>query len=304
MSTELTTQNGGGITSPRSLSEMTEMVSAVQKALGEFMKEGVDYGKIPGTDKPTLLKPGAEKLCMLFRLSPKFNTQIKYLENGHIGINCECTLIHIPTGQIWASANAMASTLESKHRFRNAAKKCPKCGSEAIIKGKAEYGGGWLCFAKKGGCGAKYRDGAHEIESQPAGQIENPNPADQWNPSTKMAEIRAYRAAVLYATAASAVFTQDIEEIEENRVAAQKAAAKEKKWQLTPSQQSQLSSQGELIKNHGWDFSVEKNKLLKTISAGENPQEILDEIDEKIQECLDAIQKRKAQEVEAENELE
>ena len=27
------------------------------------MKKGVDYGKIPGTKKPTLLKAGAEKLC-------------------------------------------------------------------------------------------------------------------------------------------------------------------------------------------------------------------------------------------------
>jgi len=34
---------------------------------------------------------------------------------------------------------------------------CPECGvTSAIIKGKEEYGGGWLCFAKKGGCGAKF----------------------------------------------------------------------------------------------------------------------------------------------------
>jgi hypothetical protein len=33
---------------------------------------------------------------------------------------------------------------------------CPKCGAAAIIKGKAEYGGGWVCFKKKGGCGAKF----------------------------------------------------------------------------------------------------------------------------------------------------
>lgn len=34
---------------------------------------------------------------------------------------------------------------------------CPECGStDAVIKGKAEYGGGYLCFKKKGGCGAKW----------------------------------------------------------------------------------------------------------------------------------------------------
>lgn len=36
---------------------------------------------------------------------------------------------------------------------------CPVCGVAAIIKGREEYGGGWLCFKKKGGCGAKWPDG-------------------------------------------------------------------------------------------------------------------------------------------------
>jgi len=35
---------------------------------------------------------------------------------------------------------------------------CPVCGKEAIIKGKVEYGGGYLCYSKKGGCGAKFAD--------------------------------------------------------------------------------------------------------------------------------------------------
>jgi hypothetical protein len=36
--------------------------------------------------------------------------------------------------------------------------KCPTCGVNAIIKGKEEYGGGWLCFKKKGGCGDKFTE--------------------------------------------------------------------------------------------------------------------------------------------------
>jgi hypothetical protein len=36
------------------------------------MKKGIDYGVIPGTKKPTLLKPGAEKLCRLFSLRPSY----------------------------------------------------------------------------------------------------------------------------------------------------------------------------------------------------------------------------------------
>ena len=36
------------------------------------MKRDIDYGVIPGTRKPTLLKPGAEKLCRLFSLRPSY----------------------------------------------------------------------------------------------------------------------------------------------------------------------------------------------------------------------------------------
>ena len=49
---------------------------------------------------------------------------------------------------------------------------CPKCGKSAIIKGKAEYGGGWLCFGKKGGCGAKFTDA--EWEAAGDTQVVNP----------------------------------------------------------------------------------------------------------------------------------
>ncbi len=36
---------------------------------------------------------------------------------------------------------------------------CPVCGKDAIIKSKAEWGGGWVCFKKKGGCGTKWPEG-------------------------------------------------------------------------------------------------------------------------------------------------
>jgi hypothetical protein len=36
------------------------------------MQRDIDYGIIPGTNKPSLLKPGAEKLCRLFNLRPHF----------------------------------------------------------------------------------------------------------------------------------------------------------------------------------------------------------------------------------------
>ena len=36
------------------------------------MRKDIDFGIIPGTSKPTLLKPGSEKLCTLFGLTSRF----------------------------------------------------------------------------------------------------------------------------------------------------------------------------------------------------------------------------------------
>lgn len=33
---------------------------------------------------------------------------------------------------------------------------CPACGAEAVIAGKPEYGGGFICWKNRGGCGAKF----------------------------------------------------------------------------------------------------------------------------------------------------
>ena len=56
---------------------------------------------------------------------------------------------------------------------------CPNCGKDAIIKGKEEYGGGWLCYKAKGGCGAKFTvdpttiDQNHSAYTEPEPPSEN-----------------------------------------------------------------------------------------------------------------------------------
>jgi hypothetical protein len=45
---------------------------------------------------------------------------------------------------------------------------CPVCAVVgSIIKGKAEYGGGWLCWKNKGGCGTKWPEGPYPTEAPP-----------------------------------------------------------------------------------------------------------------------------------------
>lgn len=54
------------------IAEAVDRYSAITAFTQRIMKNGIDYGAVPGTDKPTLLKPGAEKLSAFFGLTPAF----------------------------------------------------------------------------------------------------------------------------------------------------------------------------------------------------------------------------------------
>jgi hypothetical protein len=106
----------------------------------------------------------------------------------------------------------MCSTRERKYAYRKQERTCPKCSKAAVIAGKAEYGGGWLCWKKRDGCGAKFSAGDQTIEGQAVGEIDNPDLPDLWNTALKIAEKRARVDVVLAVTGASALFTQDVED--------------------------------------------------------------------------------------------
>lgn len=217
--TALTTVEHGlmpALSIEQALSRYQQTIDYVQAA----MKEGIDYGVIPGTDKPTLFKPGAEKLTTLFGLTPTF-TVIEQNEDWtgeHHGAEpffyywYRCQMAR--NGHVIAEADGSCNSWETKYRYRWAERVCPDCGKSTIIKGKAEYGGGWLCWGKRGGCGKKWPDGAAEIEQQELGRIPNPNPADVVNTIKKMAQKRALVAATLIAVNASEFFTQDLEDLD------------------------------------------------------------------------------------------
>jgi hypothetical protein len=198
-----------------SVQDVKDQVQKIQTLMGDLMKQGEHYGaSFPGDTKKNLLKPGADKLMFMFRLRPDFHQDIKELPNGHREVFTRCEIYHIESGQKIAEGVGSASTMESKYRWRNAARKCPYCGKETIIKGKAEYGGGWICFGKKGGCGAKFQDDDPAIERQETGKVENPDIADTYNTVIKISKKRAYVDAAITACAASDIFTQDLDDID------------------------------------------------------------------------------------------
>jgi hypothetical protein len=192
-----------------------ERWEAIKRFVGRIMTPGEDYGVIPGTSaKPVLLKAGAEKLSTFFGLSAEFSItqRIEKWDEGseffHYEVRCELSR----EGKIRGGGIGSCNSRESKYRWRSAERKCPSCGAAAIIRGKPEFGGGYLCFTKRGGCNAKYKDGDPRIEQQKTGRIPNPDICDLTNVILKMAQKRAFVAAVLNGTGASQFFTQDMEE--------------------------------------------------------------------------------------------
>lgn len=215
-----------------SIAEMIERDEAIKYLVERVMKEGIDYGWIPGTRpkpsapgeyqaKPTLFKAGAERACAFFGYAPKFEelesieawTPEEYGEMLFY-YQYECTLSK--DGAAVGSGIGSATTWESKYRYRKGERSCPECSASAIIKGRSEYGGGWVCYGKKGGCGAKFKDGDEAIEGQNTERIPNPDAPDVINTVQKMAQKRAYVAATLTATGLSGRFTQDIEDLPSN----------------------------------------------------------------------------------------
>ena len=223
------------------IEEAVARVAAKHEFFLRVMRDGDHYGVIPGTKtKPTLLKPGAELLLASMGLHAEFSdedepdldlTGVAHGGEAYIRFRRRCA-IYRQTGEMEAErmlvarASGSCSSWETKYRYRDSQRRCPACGAEAIIKGKAEFGGGWLCFAKKGGCGAKFGDADQAIVGQTIGRIPNPDVADLENTILKMSDKRALVAATLIATGCSDIFTQDLEDAVE-AVVTTKQSAKE-----------------------------------------------------------------------------
>jgi hypothetical protein len=188
-------------------------VEKVREVQRRIMQEGVHYGKVPGTDKDCLLKPGAEILGLTFQLGPDFRVEDRW-DGEHLECVATCTLKYIPTSNPVASAPGSCSTKEKKYAWRNGGKKCPQCSKEGSLlmsKDKPE----WFCWRKKDGCGATFPKNDERITKQASGRVANPDLADNYNTVRKMACKRAHVAAILFATCASEIFTQDVEDSDE-----------------------------------------------------------------------------------------
>lgn len=203
-----------------------ERLKQLQEFCAHYLKEsydggadGGDYGIIPGAGKKkALYKSGSEKLCDVYGLADKFIivSKIEDFECGLFDYVIECHLFRKTDELFLGSGMGSCSSYEAKYRWRKGQRLCPQCHEATIIQGKAEYGGGWICWRNKGGCGAKFNSDDPVITSQSVERIENPDIIDQKNTVLKMAKKRAKTDAVIAVTRSSGLFTQDLEEYAEN----------------------------------------------------------------------------------------
>ena len=73
------------------MNKITQFQQVIQKTL----HQGHDFGIIPGTDKPTLLKPGAEKILMMMGLQSEFEIvdSTRDFEKGFFQYQVRCKLL-------------------------------------------------------------------------------------------------------------------------------------------------------------------------------------------------------------------
>ena len=180
-------------------SDIRAQVNLIQEVLQGVMKKGTHYDVIAGTRENTLLKPGAEKIMATFRLAA--DPEVEDLSDRDSRRYRVKVRLYSPDGRLVGAGVGECSTDEEKYRWRKAV-----CDEEYEETPEDRRRTQW----KHG------RNGPWKAK-----QVRT-NPADLSNTVLKMAKKRGLVDAVLTATAASDIFTQDIEDLpEEYREAVQ-----------------------------------------------------------------------------------
>lgn len=171
------------------------------------LREDVDFGVVPGASKPSLLKPGAEKILQLYGclLNLVITGEDCDPSTGYYNVNCRAEALTIQGGQLIGVGVGRCCSFESKYRWRwdYWRKASPPPDGE-----------GWETFWDKKANAEKYRR-----------RLENRDLIDQWNTVLKMAKKRAAVDLALTISGASEKFTQDVEDFADDEGRAKQAAA-------------------------------------------------------------------------------
>lgn len=213
MDTELAIQPKPASLTKEGLDHTRDQLALLEQFVKDVLREDQDYGIIPGTDKPTLLKPGAANIIAAFAChsEPTPITTLLDVSGNFVAYEHRVDIINNESGRIVASGMGGCNSHETKYRYRTLLPTCPQCGKDNIRPSK--QGGGYFCWQKTEGCGTNLQGDDSRITSQPAGKIENPDQLDLSNTIMKMSIKRAEVDAAMKLPGVARFFTQDLEDM-------------------------------------------------------------------------------------------
>jgi hypothetical protein len=221
--------------------------TAFKEFVSKVLEKDRDFGEIPGTNKPTLLKPGAEKLSTFFGIRPVFVIQESVNDwtgkehGGESFFFREYKCQGYRNGELVGEGVGSCNSWEKKYRYRwmnemEVPSNIDKSTLEFIDGKISEFGFAidkaettgkygkpasyWKQFsdaiANRTAVSIKKKTKKGEMDAWEIGgklyAVPNHDPADQVNTIDKMAQKRALVAMVLITTNASDYFTQDMED--------------------------------------------------------------------------------------------
>lgn len=259
---------------PLTAAEIRANVNLIQEVMKSVMKgpskecpEGVHYGIIPGTKKPTLYKAGSEKILATFRIAVELEVEdLSTHDSFRYRVKARGL---IPSGEVIGCGIGECSTDEEKYRWRGVVNE-KEWQATPEDRRRIKY--------------CKPTDWNKEGEIK---QVRT-NPADLANTALKMAKKRAQIDLTLTATAASDVFDQDIEDLPPEYVSGMKGQPQNGKPEVTQPQSKKLTEAQEkyfprieaaLVAIFGDDKAARDEKLIElttwTKNRGKENEEIV-----------------------------
>ena len=177
---------------PLTAVQIKAQVQLIQEVMAAVMEKDVHYGVIPGTQKPTLYKPGSEKILSTFRIAAYPKEILDLSTNDEIRYQVKVHGLSMNDGRLIGVGIGECSSSEEKYKWRR-----PVCDEEFTETPEDRKRLVW-----------KKYDGQPKQQKQV-----RMNPSDVANTILKMAKKRAQIDMTLTATAASDVFDQDLEEM-------------------------------------------------------------------------------------------
>jgi len=115
---------GREVTRPLNAAEIRAGVNLIQEVMKSVMKKDVHFGTIPGTPKPTLYQPGADKILSTFRIAIEpIVEDLSTPDEARYRVIARATAQS--SGVILGSGVGECSSSEAKYRWR-----APVCDQE------------------------------------------------------------------------------------------------------------------------------------------------------------------------------